>query len=58
MKNMFSSIYCVCGYNLCTICNDYYILVAESPDDRNLLNENLYSPDRPKFKVVRHPGKL
>lgn len=33
------------------------LLGSEIPDDRNLLNENLWSPDRPKFQGVAHKGK-
>ena len=28
------------------------------PDDRNMLNENLPSPDRPTVQGVKEPGKV
>ena len=30
----------------------------EVPDDRNMLNENLWSPDRPKFRGRLHKGRF
>jgi len=33
-------------------------LGCEVPDDRNMLNEQLWSPDRPKFRGQKVKGKL